>query len=129
MAKILVIDDEEMVRNVIKRILERNGYEVVVALNGRDGAEMYRESPADAIICDILMPEKDGLEVLIELKRDFPEVKIIVISGGGTHGMLDYLQAAKKLGAVDALAKPFRNQDLLSAVEKALAAAGRDEKG
>lgn len=120
MAKILIIDDEEQVRLYLRTILEPEGHEVVEAGNGKIGLQLYREEPADLIITDIFMPEKEGLETIMELRRDYPEVKIIVISGGGNRANLDVLPMARRFGALRTLAKPFTRQDMLSAVRDAL---------
>lgn len=120
MAKILIIDDEEQVRLYLRKILEPEGHEIVEAGNGKVGLQLYREEPADLIITDIFMPEKEGLETIRELRRDYPEVKIIVISGGGNRLNLDVLPMARRFGALRALAKPFTRQDMLSAVRVAL---------
>ena len=120
MAKILIIDDEEQVRLYLRRILEPEGHEVVEAGNGKVGLQLYCEEPADLIITDIFMPEKEGLETIRELRRDFPEVKIIVISGGGRLSKVDFLPMAGKLGALRTMAKPFTRQDMLSAVREVL---------
>jgi YesN/AraC family two-component response regulator len=83
MANILIIDDDQQILNMLSQILKRAGYGVVEALDGKQGLKLYRENPTDLIITDIIMPEKEGLETIMELQRDFPDVKIIAISGGG----------------------------------------------
>ena len=122
MARILIIEDEDEIRGLCKRILEHSGHEVTEASDGNSGMSLYREHLHDIIITDIIMPEKEGIEMIMELRRDFPEVKIIAISGGG-HAMTGpaCLQLAKRLGAVTTLAKPFSRQELLDAVDEALA--------
>lgn len=97
-------------------MLERPGYKVLEAPNGKEGIKLFREYPVDLIITDLLMPEKDGIEVIMELKRDFPDVNIIAISGGGHVGAEDYLHMAEKLGVQYTLAKPFDREALLKAV-------------
>jgi CheY-like chemotaxis protein len=123
MARILVIDDEELVRFTIKKALEKAGHEVVEAVNGNDGIEVYKNSPVDLIITDIIMPQKEGVETIVELRRDDPDVKIIAISGGGRTGNTDYLQLARDFGARHVLRKPFGRQELLVAVQDVLGTA------
>ena len=120
MAKILIIDDEEQVRLYLRSILEPEGHEVVEAPDGKVGLQLYREEPVDLIITDVFMPEKEGLETIRELRREYPEVKIIAISGGGRTGNLDFLPLAKTFGALRTLAKPFDRQEMLDAVQEVL---------
>ena len=120
MPRILVIDDEEIVRYTLRKVLERSGYEVMVASNGAEGIQLFRENPADLIITDILMPEQDGLKTIAALCEESPGVKIIAMSGGGRTGRLDFLPAAEHLGAVLTLLKPLPPSELLEAVEMTL---------
>jgi len=121
MARILVVDDEEQVRGMLRKMLERAGHEVIDAPDGNVAARLYRENPADLMIVDVLMPEKDGLETIIDLRGDFPDAKIIAMSGGGITGRLDLLPAAKHLGAACTLKKPFKRQELVDTIERVLA--------
>ena len=120
MTRILIIDDEAMIRNLIKRIWEREGYETETASNGKDGINIHRKNPADLIITDIIMPDKEGIETIMELRRDFQDVKIIAMSGGGKIDPNTYLQIAKTVGAVKTLAKPIRIDELLKTVQEVL---------
>lgn len=120
MAKILIIDDEEQIRLYLRRVLEEEGHEVVEAPDGKVGLKINRKELADLIICDIFMPEKEGLGTITELRHSYPEVKIIAISGGGRMGNLDFLSTAKKLGALRTLEKPFERKELLEAVRELL---------
>lgn len=121
MKRILVIDDHTALRQMLRRILEREGYEVVEAGDGKEGMELYRQVPADLIITDVVMPEKDGVEIIRELKRDFPDVRIIAISGGSRTLDAQYcLAAMKALGALYLLTKPFGRKELLEAVHELL---------
>ena len=86
MARILIIDDDGPVRLILRKALEGDGYEVLDASNGKVGIELFKEERADLIICDLIMPEKDGIETIKEFARDFPELKIIAISGGAITG-------------------------------------------
>jgi CheY-like chemotaxis protein len=120
MARILVIDDEENVREMFSELLARAGHEVVPMANGKDAAKRCAEVAADLVITDILMPDRDGLEAIGELRRCVPDVKIIAISGGSKIGPGLYLDAAQALGAHRAFAKPVDVADLLAAVRELL---------
>lgn len=121
MAHILVIDDEAPIRAMLQQVLERSGHEVAVATEGAEGLTLFRAKPADLVITDIFMPEKEGIETILELRKQSPQTKIIAISGGGRAGKLDFLTTAKNLGAHQTLAKPFERQELLDAVNAVLA--------
>jgi two-component system response regulator (stage 0 sporulation protein F) len=114
MATILIIDDEEPIRILLRSVLEAAGHEVLEAPNGRIGLELYRHRPTDLIITDILMPELDGLDMLLELTREFLHAKVIVISGA--EGENNLLNVAKLFGARQTLQKPFSMPQLLGAV-------------
>jgi len=120
MARILIIDDEAMIRDLLVNILEREGYETITASGGKDGIKIYRENPADLIITDLLMPEKDGLETIMELRREFQDVKIIAMSGGGKVDPDTYLQIAKTMGAIKTISKPFERKELLKTIQEIL---------
>ena len=120
MARILVVDDEELARFTIRDILETAGHEVAEAENGKEAIESQTAGPFDLIITDIIMPEKEGVETIIELKRDYPDLKIIAISGGGRTKNLDFLQLADEFGADKILAKPFSEDELLERVNDCL---------
>jgi DNA-binding NtrC family response regulator len=114
MASILIIDDEEPVRVLLRFALEAAGHEVTEAANGRQGLELYRQRPADLVITDMFMPELNGLDMLLELTREFLHAKVIAISGvGGERNVLD---VAKLLGARQTFQKPFSLPHLLGAV-------------
>lgn len=123
-SKILLIDDEEMMRNLLREALESKGFEVREASNGREALALNRMDPSALVITDILMPEKEGLETIMDLRREFPLMKIIAISGGGYAGQLNFLEAAGKLGAQATLQKPFRLSQLYEAVETLLSRNG-----
>lgn len=120
MARILIIDDEVMIRDLLVKILEREGYETITASNGKDGIKTHRENPSDLIITDLLMPEKDGIETIMELRRDSQDVKIIAMSGGGKIDSETYLEIAKTMGAIETIAKPFDLRTLLKKVQELL---------
>ena len=116
MARILVIDDDYEVRVSLRKMLEMAGHRVIEASNGEEGVRLYSQNPTDLIITDILMPEKDGVEALLELRTDFPDIKVIVISGEGK----ELLATASEFGALRVFEKPFRVQEILSAVKELL---------
>ena len=113
MASILIIDDDPQILVMLGQILEREGYEVVEASNGKEGLKLYRENPTDLVITDLIMPEKEGIETIMELRRNFQDVKIIAISGGGQIDAEQYLSMAQKLGVEKTFAKPVVRAELL----------------
>jgi DNA-binding NtrC family response regulator len=117
MERILIIDDEQQIRSMLRLMLERDGYEVVEAPDGIEGIKAYRQKPADLIITDLIMPNKDGIGMIIELQKEFPDVKIIAMSGGGLNKPEGYLKGAKKLGAACTLTKPIDREKMLRAVK------------
>lgn len=116
MARILVIDDDEQVRSLLEKVIALAGYDVVSAADGVVGLQENERTPFDIVITDIIMPEKEGIELIMELKRDYPDVRVIAISGGGRFSPFSYLQTAKKLGADFTFEKPVDLEDLLSAI-------------
>jgi DNA-binding response OmpR family regulator len=120
MFKILIIDDEANILFMLKKMLERYGYETELALNGVEGIEMFKNSKPDLVITDIIMPEKEGLETIREMKRIKSDLKIIAMSGGGKVSAENYLTIARIFGASKLIAKPFTIKDMLSAVRELL---------
>jgi DNA-binding response OmpR family regulator len=120
MPRILLIDDNAPFRGMLQKVLEHAGYEVETASNGKTGLKLYRENPSDLIITDLVMPEKEGLETIMELRRTTPCVKILAISGGGRLKPHVNLVMAEKLGAAKSVAKPFSHQEILDAVAEIL---------
>lgn len=120
MANILIIDDDIQFRTMLRKMIERNGYEVIEASDGKEGVKLYWKKPTDLIITDLIMPEKDGIETIQELKKDFPDIKIIAISGGGRLGPQDYLHLAKMFGSQRTLTKPIELSVILKAIEEIL---------
>ena len=120
MERILIIDDESQIRSMLRLMLERVGYEVMEAADGVEGIRQYRDNPADLIITDLIMPNKDGIGMIIELKKEFPQVKIIAMSGGGVNRPEGYLDGAKKLGATRTLTKPIDREEMIDAVKETL---------
>ena len=120
MALILVIEDDVEVRQMLRQILERSGYDVEEASDGEEGIRRYREKQADLIITDIIMPKKEGIETITDLKVEFPDVKVIAISGGGRLGPEPYLELAKGFGANRIIMKPFTAEEILEAIQELL---------
>ena len=117
----MVIDDEPGVREMLGEMLRDAGYEVVTASSGASVSRLQREQPADLVITDIFMPDKEGIETILELRATWPNLKIIAISGGGGDFTVNYLAAAEQLGAMRSISKPFSVEQLLSAVRDVLA--------
>lgn len=118
--RILVIDDEPTALDLLRRILEMNGYEVTVAKNGQEGVELFEQHPCDLVITDMVMPIKDGLQTILDLRLEAPELPVIAISGGGTISKERYLAVAGYLDRVITIAKPFAIEQIIEAVEKLL---------
>jgi YesN/AraC family two-component response regulator len=118
MKKILIIDDEPYILSMLKKMLERAGYSVTSAENGRVGLDQFEIIMPDLVITDIIMPEKEGLGIIREMKSIKPDLKIIAISGGGRVSASDYLNTAKLFGADRAFQKPFSKDDMVGAVKE-----------
>src|SRR6476660_8930286 len=118
MASILLVDDDEQFRTMLSVVLRRAGYEVQVAIDGIEASSFYRNHPTDLIITDLIMPEKDGLEIIRELRKEYPQAKIIAMSGGGRTGTANYLKVARAFGAQQMLEKPFPHQEMLDAIRE-----------
>lgn len=122
MATVLIADDEQTVRDVVRRILEMDGHRVLEAGDGEEAIRIVRVEKPELVLVDLFMPRKEGLETIMQLRRSFPEVKIIAVSGGNpTHGM-SFLDVAMRLGAHRTLAKPFSMEMMRAAVTELLAA-------
>jgi DNA-binding response OmpR family regulator len=119
--KILVIDDDDQMRILLRQVMEWAGYEVMEAGDGREGMAKQRAFAADLIITDLIMPEQEGLETITSLRKEYPRLKIIAISGGGRIGPEAYLPAAIELGADRVFSKPFDVRELADAVKELLA--------
>ena len=123
MASIMVIDDDIQIRTFVRKVLEGEGYEVREAGNGAEGVKAFRQRPADLVLCDIFMPEKEGLQTIRELQDEFGKVKIVAMSGGNHQcRQVDFLPLARKCGAVSVLHKPLAPKSLLGAVREVLGA-------
>ena len=117
---VLITDDNEEVRTVVRRVLERAGYNVHEAGNGKEALRTLRTMPFDLVITDILMPEQDGIETIMFLRREAPQTKVIAISGSENDL---FLADARGLGAIAVLAKPFTPNDMLRLVTSVLGGA------
>ena len=120
MARILVIDDDEAFRPMVRQMLEHAGYEVLEAANGKQGLKIYEAETPDLVITDLIMPEFEGMETIMALLKDNPDAPVIAMSGGGRFTAIDVLSSARKFGAQQTLAKPFKRAELLAAVEQVL---------
>lgn len=118
---VLVIDDFKELRRAIRTALEYAGYQVSEANNGREAANLLIGTKFDLVITDILMPQRDGFEFILDARKVQPDVPIIVMTGGGPKQANYYLQLASDLGAKSVLHKPFSNDELMGAINKALA--------
>ena len=126
MARILLVEDEEQLRSMLKIVLEGAGHTVQEAGDGKEALESYVLHPADLMVTDIVMPNKEGIETILEFRRSHPELRIIAMSGGGRNSGQDYLKLAKSFGADYVLTKPFSNQAILDVVETVLASPPQD---
>ncbi len=122
MAKVLVIDDDPGFRRMIRMILARMRHDVVEAQDGNEGIDRFRVEQPDLVISDIVMPNKEGIQTILEIRALAPDACIIAMSGGGVSLGIGYLGAALKLGANQILSKPFRPAELVAMVERLLPA-------
>ncbi|MGB1547362.1 MAG: response regulator transcription factor [Alphaproteobacteria bacterium] len=120
MSKILIIDDDSSIRALLRDVLEASGYTILEANNGNQGIQSAQQNRPDLAIVDILMPEKEGIETIHELKACLRDARILAISGGGRRGESNFLRLAKKVGADEVLAKPFGVKELTEAVHSLL---------
>jgi DNA-binding response OmpR family regulator len=120
MNKILLIDDDEHFREMFAELLTRNNYHVIETSDGRYAKSLFIEHSPDLVITDIIMPDKEGIETILELKKMNKAIKIIAISGGGRTNAVDNLRSAKLLGANMIFEKPFENKEILAGIEKLL---------
>jgi DNA-binding response OmpR family regulator len=119
MARILIVDDDDTICSLVALILTQAGHTAIAVQNGRDAARLLHREPYDLVITDILMPERDGLETIMALRREKKQVPVIAMSGMSRDAPL-YLEVAKKLGAVRTLAKPFTGPELVALVNGVL---------
>lgn len=123
MSHILIIDDDDALRIVLKASLEQMGHTVVESTDGRNGVACYKDEAFDVVLTDLIMPDKEGIETILDLRKINPAVKIIAMSGGGRVGPGDYLLIARQVGAKRTLTKPFPLDDLKKAIEELTATA------
>ena len=120
MSSILVVDDDTQVLDVMSEMLRLEGHSVSVAENGRQAVDQIRDEDFDLVITDLIMPEKEGLETIADIRRSHGSLPILAISGGGRVGPTDYLETARFIGANATLAKPFGRQELITTVSDLL---------
>lgn len=120
MHTVLIIDDDPGIRKVLHRVLEKQGIDVIEAENGDDGVARFREKCPDAVVIDVIMPEKDGLTAIREIKKLNPEAKVIAMSGGLVLTPDTYLEEARETGADFILTKPIDREQLLSTIRRLL---------
>jgi DNA-binding NtrC family response regulator len=116
--KILIIDDDDRIRNLFRLWLERAGFEVYEAENGKKGMEVQQQTPVDLIICDLIMPVQEGIETITRFSNDYPDIGIIAISGGGKIGPDSYLSVAEHLGAWRVFTKPVDMPSLIETIKE-----------
>ena len=121
MKRILLVEDDPQVRGMLTKMLQKAGYDVRSAANGEEAAEVLQGGPVDAIVTDIFMPQKDGLETISYMQQNHPGVKIIAISGGARGGSFNFLPVAESMGADAVLKKPFSQETLLETLKKVFA--------
>jgi len=117
---ILVVDDDTQMRQTIRTILEEENYNIAEACDGNAALKYLHRNTVELVIVDIIMPDKDGIEVIVETKEKFPETKILSLSGGGMIAADEHLTSAQALGANHTLAKPFKNDELVEKVHALL---------
>ena len=121
MARILLIEDDTQIRELLRETLMHEGHEVIECENGAEGVRHYQQSNIDLVIMDVLLPDKDGIETLSELKQYNAHVNVLAISGGFSQGTVNVLDIQKRLGAKETLAKPFDLKFFLKVVNQLLA--------
>ena len=119
MATILIIDDEESIRKLLKEVLERNNHRVIEAADGREGLALYQQNKVDLVLMDILMPGTDGLETTLQMTREYLDAKVIAMTGA--QGDRNFLDVAKLFGARRVFEKPFDLDKLVQAINEELA--------
>ena len=120
MPRILLVDDDDSFRKMLQLTLVKLGHEVTEARDGKEALHLCAQEPPDVVLTDLVMPEKEGLETIATLKRGWPEVKVIAMSGGARINARDFLKVAKLMGAHATLEKPFSNQEMAMAIEAVL---------
>jgi len=121
MSRVLLVDDDEPLRKMLKFSLQKMGHLVDEARNGDEALRLCASEPPDLVLTDIIMPDKEGLEMILEIRQTYPQLKIIAMSGGGRTNSVDYLKIARRLGAMHTLEKPFSYDDLNTAITMVIA--------
>lgn len=120
MATILIIDDDRMFREMLRQLLEKNGYDVLEADGGDSGLRQFQDLSPDLVVCDLIMPDKEGMETMQEMRKINRDIPIIAVTGGGRVGPEIYLMLAEAMGAQKAFSKPFVSQEFLEAIAACL---------
>ena len=120
MATILIVDDDDALRTLLRRVLVRAGYSILEAANGREALEHLRAQPVDLMLTDLFMPQQDGLETILALRKLNLRLPIIAMSGGGSAAQFDMLRTASLFGAARVLMKPFRAEEVLATIRELL---------
>ncbi|MDA1091160.1 MAG: response regulator [Proteobacteria bacterium] len=118
MTRILIIEDDQEIRELIQRLLERAGYDTIMAEDGVEGMEAFRSGSPDIVITDLLMPRMEGIETIKEIRTINATIKILAMSGGGPGAPAIQLKKARGAGATETLAKPFKPDELINAVSR-----------
>ncbi len=129
MANLLLVDDDAAFLKLQCEFLRRAGHAVTTAANGKEAMRLVQDNVFDLVITDLVMPEKEGIETIMELRREIPALKIIAMSGGGRNTPEDYLVIARKIGAAQTLAKPFSGKELVEAVASVLSPQDHSRSG
>jgi two-component system response regulator (stage 0 sporulation protein F) len=119
--RVLVIEDDDQLRRFLSEVLRKYGAQVESAVNGKQGLDMARAESFDLVFTDIFMPEMDGFEFILNVRKIKLDVKIVAVSSGGRHGFLEVLEQMKALGAIDVLEKPFRLVELEQVLKNVVA--------
>lgn len=120
MAQILLIEDDEQIRRLLRETLESQGHTIFESRNGCEGIDLFRSHPMDLVICDLIMPQKGGIQTILELEADCPSVKVITMSGFCEELGKNALEYTKELGALATVSKPFQLSEMVQAVENLL---------
>ena len=120
MARILLVDDEISIRRLLQTILAHEGHEVTTACDGNEGLSLVNLAIFDLVITDLIMPDKEGLEMIREIRKSHPNLKIIAMTGGGHGNPTEYLTWAKAFGVQETVLKPFTRDEMVTAVRSTL---------